>query len=479
MANISAREQSSSSVFESYSDKLGFEFATDVAASAADIAFMVNNDLEILEVTHCNPDVVPLAVTNWVGHKWTDTVTAESRPKILRLVEDTKTGSKGQWRQVNHPMGDGPDLPVRYVGVKIGDTGSILAIGREMQGMSNLQQDLITTQQAMEREYTRLREAETKYRALFQVTNESVLILDSSDYRVVDANPTAIEMLGLTAGQLVGRFFRDWVDAEDQATLTELFASVRRTGNPMSDTVRFKSIEDMKFIIEASLFRQGINANLLVRVNPFDSSSVLHQSSNDFGLAEIVSRLPEAIVITDVEGRIRTSNTNFLELTQLPTLKAAEGESIGRWIGRSDYELLNIINGLIENDSPTKFTTISRGELGLTEEIEVFGVAVTDSNPPVLGFAIRSIELRSAAGASTAVLSGAHSVEEMSNLIGRVSLKEIVREATDVIEKLAIQAALQHTGDNRALASELLGLSRQSLYVKLHRYNIGDLPPKA
>ena len=479
MANISAREQSSSSVFESYSDKLGFEFATDVAASAADIAFMVNNDLEILEVTHCNPDVVPLAANNWVGHKWTDTVTAESRPKILRLVEDTKTGSKRQWRQVNHPMGDGPDLPVRYVGVKIGDTGSILAIGREMQGMSNLQQDLITTQQAMEREYTRLREAETKYRALFQVTNESVLILDSSDYRVVDANPTAIEMLGLTAGQLVGRFFRDWVDAEDQATLTELFASVRRTGNPMSDTVRFKSIEDMKFVIEASLFRQGISANLLVRVNPFDSPSVLHQSSTDFGLAEIVSRLPEAIVITDVEGRIRTSNTNFLELTQLPTLKAAEGESIGRWIGRSDYELLNIINGLIENDSPTKFTTISRGELGLTEEIEVFGVAVTDSNPPVLGFAIRSIELRSAAGASTAVLSGAHSVEEMSNLIGRVSLKEIVREATDVIEKLAIQAALQHTGDNRALASELLGLSRQSLYVKLHRYNIGDLPPKA
>ena len=104
MANISVREQSSSSVFESYSDKLGFEFATDVAASAADIAFMVNNDLEILEVTHCNPDVVPLTVTNWVGHKWTDIVTAESKPKILRVVEDTKTGSKGQWRQVKRAI---------------------------------------------------------------------------------------------------------------------------------------------------------------------------------------------------------------------------------------------------------------------------------------------------------------------------------------------------------------------------------------
>ena len=81
MVNTSAHRQSSSSVFDSYSDELGFEFAADVAASAADIAFMVNNDLEILEVTHCNPDVVPLSVNNWVGHKWTDTVTAESRPK--------------------------------------------------------------------------------------------------------------------------------------------------------------------------------------------------------------------------------------------------------------------------------------------------------------------------------------------------------------------------------------------------------------
>ena len=63
MVNISVREQPSSSVFESCSDELGFEFATDVAASAADIAFMVNNDLEILEVTHCNPVSVTPAET--------------------------------------------------------------------------------------------------------------------------------------------------------------------------------------------------------------------------------------------------------------------------------------------------------------------------------------------------------------------------------------------------------------------------------
>jgi DNA-binding NtrC family response regulator len=43
-----------------------------------------------------------------------------------------------------------------------------------------------------------------------------------------------------------------------------------------------------------------------------------------------------------------------------------------------------------------------------------------------------------------------------------------------MIEKLCIEAALELTGDNRASAAEMLGLSRQSLYVKLRRYGIAD-----
>jgi DNA-binding NtrC family response regulator len=64
------------------------------------------------------------------------------------------------------------------------------------------------------------------------------------------------------------------------------------------------------------------------------------------------------------------------------------------------------------------------------------------------------------------------SVEQLTELVGRVPLRELVREATDVIERLCIEAALELTGDNRASAAEMLGLSRQSLYVKLRRYGL-------
>jgi DNA-binding NtrC family response regulator len=68
-----------------------------------------------------------------------------------------------------------------------------------------------------------------------------------------------------------------------------------------------------------------------------------------------------------------------------------------------------------------------------------------------------------------------HSVEQLTQLVGRVTLKELVRETTDVIERLCIEAALELTGDNRASAAEMLGLSRQSLYSKLRRFGITEI----
>ncbi|MFM7965510.1 MAG: helix-turn-helix domain-containing protein, partial [Betaproteobacteria bacterium] len=57
--------------------------------------------------------------------------------------------------------------------------------------------------------------------------------------------------------------------------------------------------------------------------------------------------------------------------------------------------------------------------------------------------------------------------------------QEIVAETADLIEKLCIEAALRLTRDNRASAAEMLGLSRQSLYVKLRRYGIGEVADRS
>jgi transcriptional regulator PpsR len=115
-----------------------------------------------------------------------------------------------------------------------------------------------------------------------------------------------------------------------------------------------------------------------------------------------------------------------------------------------------------------------RGEYGSSEEVEVSAVAVAGGDQPCFGLTIRIAGRRPPAG-SPRPGSRTDAVSHLTELVGRVPLKELVRETTDVIEKLCIEAALELTDDNRASAAEMLGLSRQSLYAKLRRYGLGDL----
>ena len=120
------------------------------------------------------------------------------------------------------------------------------------------------------------------------------------------------------------------------------------------------------------------------------------------------------------------------------------------------------------------FATSLRGEYGLSTDVEVSAVSALEGDQPCLGFTLRNVGKRPAGDAKKG-RELPRSVEELTELIGRVPLKDLVRETTDVIERMCIEAALQLTGDNRATAAEILGLSRQSFYAKLRRYGLGDL----
>jgi len=127
---------------------------------------------------------------------------------------------------------------------------------------------------------------------------------------------------------------------------------------------------------------------------------------------------------------------------------------------------------LRESGSVRLFATSLRGEFGSVVDVEICAARAEMADEPLYGFLIRNVESRIGARREGAL---PRSVEQLTELVGRVPLKDLVRETTDVIERLCIEAALELTGDNRASAAEMLGLSRQSLYVKLRRYGMGDL----
>jgi transcriptional regulator PpsR len=351
--------------------------------------------------------------------------------------------------------------------------------GRDLRANAVLQQRLISAQQAMERDYWRLRHMETRYRSLFQVVAEAVLILDAVTGKLEEANPAAIALFGAAAsrgGWMLSDSFERDVQAKSSASVPAMLGRVSATGHDESVTAKLPGREG-EVRVSASLFSQEKASHLLVRVAPLQASRRNSADSAQTALLKLVESAPDAFVVTDLDGLILTVNHAFIDLAQLATEAQVRGQSLERWLGRTGVDLNVLISNLRQRGAVRLFATVVRGEYGATTDVEISGVAVTDGEQPCLGFTIRDVSRR-LLGEPRTTGSGREmprSVGQMTELVGRVPLKDIVRDTTDLIEQLCIEAALELTHDNRASAAEMLGLSRQSLYVKLRRFNIGDL----
>jgi transcriptional regulator PpsR len=390
----------------------------------------------------------------------------------VELLRDVAARKSSVWRQVNHASPGGQDIPVLYSAIDIGRDDRFVVVGRDLRPLAAMQQRLINAQQSMERDYVRLRHAETRYRLLFQVSSEAVMIIDGSSNTILDANPAALALFDENAPQLVKSSFVGHFDAAGIPIVERLLADVRATGR--DHTARVHLADGIRECgVAASLFRQESASLFLVRLSsqvPAEGGALKATAT----LLQYFDAAPDGLVITQHDGRIVRANLAFLEMAQLNSVEQARGELLDRWLGRAGIDFGVALANLRQNGSIRLFSTGVRGEYGAAAEVEVSAVSLADSeDKPGFGFAIRNVEKRlSAATSSQRELP--RSVAQLTELIGRVPLRDLVREATDVIEKLSIEAALELTGDNRASAAEMLGLSRQSLYVKLRRFGLAE-----
>lgn len=453
---------------------LDAEAAATLVAAASDIALVVGPEGVIWDVALGSEELSVEACQGWVGQPWAQVVTAESRPKVEDLLREARSGAGPTWRHVNHPCPRGPDVPVLYSAVQVASRGVIVALGRELRTVASLQQRLVEAQWSMERNYARLRHMETLYRLLFRSSPEAVLIVDAATHKVVEANAAAAELLGDPPKRLADRSFPEGFDADSTQAIRQLLAGTRAGGRV--EEVRAQHVASRReFLVSASLFRRESSSLFLVRLSPMHAGATQATvTKTQSKLLKVVESAPDGFVVTDPEGRIIAVNRAFLDLTQLATEEQARGESLERWLGRPGVDLNVLIANLREHGSVRLFATTLRDEFGSSTEVELSAIAVQNGDQPCLGFTLRGVGQRPGAdvGGSREL---PRSMEQVTELVGRVPLKDLVRESTDLIERLCIEAALELTGDNRASAAEMLGLSRQSLYVKLRRYGLGDL----
>jgi transcriptional regulator PpsR len=466
------------SVARKWLSSIDVDTASTLITVASDIALVVNaNEQGLISDISFGSDEVEREIDGkkLLGKPWVETVTVESRPKIEALLHDALSKAGPRWRHVNHPIANGADLPIMYSAVQVGPRGRVVAMGRSMRPLASMQQRLVEAQRNMEHEYSRLRQAETRHRLLFQVASEAVVVVEATTRKVVEANPAAMQMLGEAGRRLIGRPLNDAFAIPSRRALDALLGKVGAAGHAEEYPLRPLADPAKAVRVSASLFREGRSDFYLVRLLAgeldSDGAAQLKKKSRVF---EVVGSSPDGFVVSDLNGRIQFANRAFLDFVQLGTEEQVRGEPLDRWLGRPGLDFSLLANQLREHQSLKQFSTTLRGEYGSTTEVEICAVAVPEGGEPYCGFTIRDVSNRLPAERRSNA-ERPRSVEQLTELVGRVPLKELVRESTDMIERLCIEAALELTGDNRASAAEILGLSRQGLYAKLHRHGIADI----
>jgi len=223
--------------------------------------------------------------------------------------------------------------------------------------------------------------------------------------------------------------------------------------------------------VSANVFRQEGGAQFLVRLTQREPSAASDLKSDaSVVLSEAMAHFPDGWLLTDPSGTVKSVNEEGMALLGLTAASQVVGQSLERWLIRGAVDWGVLITSLKQQKTVRNFATEVRTLSGMTLPVEISGVYLAKPEPLFVMF-VRDLNRRSqsSAQASPAV---PNPFAELSQLVGRRPIKDIVGDTVDTIERMCIEAALELTHNNRASAAEMLGLSRQSLYVKLRRFGV-------
>lgn len=446
--------------------------------AAVDLALIIDEDGRIYESLPGSGTGLGEAA-DWEGRLWSEVVTNETRPKVRALIEEGFSQGVPRFRQVNHQLADGNNVPVGFTTVRLGGGKRLIAVGRSLKALADLQRRLVEAQQTMESEYWHVRQAEARYRLLFQQSREPIFLVDAGKLEITDVNNAGAGLAGTDTNRLVGRSFplssfRFGRNGNEDAARQEFMSGLQQvasgTANSFRAAVRVGE-SDFPWVVNLSLVRFAQQRILLVRMETEQGFEA--GSSMGLDILDLLDRAPDGFVVADMEGHILVANEAFVQMTQAAGAAQLEGKNVSLWFGRPGADLTVLLTQLERSGQVRQFNTTVTGDHGLDTEVEISAVSASNAEQPAMALVFRDVSRR-LANQSQPSEDIDQAVERLTDRVGQVSLKQLVEDTVSLVELHFIDAALQLTGDNRSAAAELLGLSRQSLYTKLKRYGLDE-----
>ncbi|QYK43586.1 MAG: transcriptional regulator PpsR [Paracoccaceae bacterium] len=447
------------------------DLLAEVISTASDIALHVTRDGAVISVLVNEHHRSFGQLETWVGRQVRELLTPESVQKLDRRLTQLHEAPEGTSLavEITHEDAVNAGFPVRYALHRLPGDESVLMLGRDMRAIAEIQQKLVSVQLALEKDYEAQREIDTRYRVLMEMTRDAILLVSMATGRIADLNQVAANLLGGTRNELLGAAVAQEFVGRRRGELLETMASLATAD--AATPIEMQARRSQKRVMMVPLvFRAAGERLLLCRLDVVEQ---VRPAADELGdaLGRLYAEGVDGIVFADRDGLIRGANESFLNMTDSSGLAAVRGRSLADFLLRGAVDLKVLIENAKRTGRMRMYATRLVTMFQAQVAVEISATWLNDRPQPVLALVVRD-----ASRAEAMRRSGLGGTEDGSSsvveLVGSAKLKDIVAETADVVERMCIETAVELTRNNRVAAAEMLGLSRQSLYVKLRKYGL-------
>ena len=450
------------------------EYLGGILATSSDIALLIDQQATVRSVLLNSSGQALGNLSHWEGCDFNKFLTNESKPKLQRAIDRIKDGETIFYGlELNHQDNALWQFPVRYNIHCLGDPDKILLLGRDLRSLSENQQRLIQAQLAVERSIEEKREFDAHFKILLNASSEPVVFLNAESGSILHANSALADMLGQDVADLPGSKLQSFLS--DKSAKRDFVENLARAAQGKYEVASaFASADGSTNVkVTSDIYR---TAGMRVLMCKLTAEAAQPEDNREFvnNLVSAFHNAPDAIVFTNNQGTIQYANERFLDLVHAGSKNEVISNNLAEYLGRGQIDLALMLENVAKSGSVKVYSTHLKSGFGTKIDVETSVSQNKGARNALIAFIVREVTHIDDTRVNAARFTTQAQQDEMSarDLVGTASLKEIVSETTDVIEKICIEAALEMTNNNRAAAAEMLGLSRQSLYVKLSKLDI-------
>ena len=447
------------------------EILGDIIAEVADVGVVISETGSILSVI-VNPDNDAFRQLElWENKDIRATLTIESVSKFeSRLAEFLADKPRVRPVELNHTDGTNRwETPVRYSFHRIGPDGAILLLGRDLRPIAEMQQQLVEAQLSLERDYETQREHDTRFRVLMESTTEAVLFVSVQSGEITEANSAAVALLDRPLENLIGNQLSGCFEGRKRGDMVDALASQAISDQNKKMTADLRGNAG-KVEVFPTLFRAAGERILLCRLVP-ESQNGARSDALSHNLQALYSNGPDPMVFTSAAGDVLSANDAFLDIIAVAHDINVRDRSIADYLQRGSVDFKVMTENAERAGRMRNYATKLTGEYGSPRAVDISATKIVAGQQTIFAFVLRDANRPEITQARPHPASD-ESMRSVVELVGSATLKDIVAETTNVVEKMCIETAVELTMNNRVAAAEMLGLSRQSLYVKLRKFDL-------